>query len=122
MELQYRESTDLDSLAPLTDRVAQRWKKQHFTTIGLQTSRVLDLEHVATILCGSVFLDGRVLGRFVMLLDLLSQEVNLPTAQFQAALDWAIEHDWVCRGTNYIELKAAGIHMAKKTLGLLRSA
>jgi hypothetical protein len=71
-------------------------------------------------LCAMVFLKGKVLGRFAMLLDDVPKAMGLPLAEIEAGTDWAVEHGWLHRGKNYVELLAAGIYVAKETLDLPR--
>ena len=77
-------------------------------------------EAIAAKLCAEVFLKGKVLGRFAMLLDELPEATGLPRADVQAVINLAIEREWLRLGNNYIELQAAGIHVAKETLDLSR--
>jgi len=81
---------------------------------------VAKYEANAAMLCAAVFLKGKVLGRFAMLLDELPETTGLPRAEIQAVINLAIERDWFRLGHNYIELQAAGIYVAKETLDLLR--
>ena len=74
----------------------------------------------AAMLCAAVFLKGKVLGRFAMLLDELPEATGLPRAEVQAVINSVIERDWLRLGHNYIELQAAGIYVAKEMLDLLR--
>jgi hypothetical protein len=75
---------------------------------------------IAAKLCAAVFLKGKVLGRFAMLLDELPEATGLPRAEVQAVINLAIERDWLRLGHNNIELQAAGIYVAKETLDLSR--
>ena len=77
-------------------------------------------EAIAAELCAEVFLKGKVLGRFAMLLDELPEATGLPRADVQAVIDLAIDRDWLRLGHNYIELQASGIYVAKEMLDLLR--
>ena len=77
-------------------------------------------EAIAAELCAAVFLKGKVLGRFAMLLDELPEATGLPRADVQAVIDLAIDRDWFRLGHSYIELQASGIYVAKEMLDLLR--
>ena len=77
-------------------------------------------EAIAGKLCAAIFLKGRVLGRFAMLLDELPETTGLPSAEVQAVINWAIEREWLRLGHNYVELQAAGIYVAKVTLDVPR--
>ena len=45
----------------------------------------------------------------------------IPTTEdIEAAIAWGIEQDWLRHDTAYVELRAAGIHVAKEMLGLAR--
>jgi hypothetical protein len=77
---------------------------------------------VAADLCARVLLNGRVFGRFAMLMDDLAEVVGHPRTDVEAAIAWGIEQDWLRHDTAYVELRAAGIHVAKEMLGLPREA
>jgi hypothetical protein len=77
-------------------------------------------EASAAKLCAAVFLKGKILGRFAMLLDELPVATGLPRAEVQAVINLAIERAWLRLGYNYIELQAAGIYVAKEMLDLPR--
>ena len=55
-----------------------------------------------------------------MTLDGLREVMALTEPQLKAAAAWAAEHDWIKWIANRIELKAAGIYVAKETLELPR--
>ena len=84
------------------------------------TKEAAKYEAIAAKLCAEVFLKGKVLGRFAMLLDELPEATGLPRAEVQAVINSVIERDWLRLGHNYIELQAAGIYVAKEMLDLLR--
>ena len=77
-------------------------------------------EASAAKLCAAVFLKGKILGRFAMLLDELPVATGLPRAEVQAVINLAIERAWLRLGYNYSELQAAGIYVAKEMLDLPR--
>jgi hypothetical protein len=77
-------------------------------------------EAIAAELCAAVFLKGKVLGRFAMLLDELPEATGLSRADVQAVINLAIEREWLSLGNNYIELQASGIYVAKEMLDLSR--
>ena len=85
-----------------------------------RATKAVNYEAVAAKLCAAVFLKGKVLGRFAMLLDELPEATGLPRADVQAVIDLAIERDWFRLGRNYIELQASGIYVAKEMLDLSR--
>ena len=77
---------------------------------------------VAANLCATVLLNGRGFGRFAMLMNDLAEAVGRPRAEVETAIAWGIELDWLRHDTAYVELRAAGIHVAKEMLGLPREA
>ena len=77
---------------------------------------------IAADLCTTVLRNGRVCGRFAMLMDDLAEAAGGPRAEVEAAIAWGIEQDWLRHDTAYVELRAAGIHVAKEMLGLQREA
>ena len=85
-----------------------------------RATKAAEYEAIAAKLCAAVFLKGKVLGRFAMLLDELPEATGLPRADVQAVIDLAIDRDWLRLGNNYIELQASGIYVAKEMLDLLR--
>ena len=71
----------------------------------------------ASRLCVAAFLNGRTEGRFVMRVDELLEAAKIPRSLFAAAMAWAVERDWLHTRLEFVELKAAGIHVAKASLG-----
>jgi hypothetical protein len=77
-------------------------------------------ERVAANICAVIALRQEAPGRFAMPVDELSKATHLPPAELEAAIAWAVEHDWLSRGSTHVELKAAGIYVAKEILDLPR--
>ena len=77
-------------------------------------------EHVAANICALIVLRQEAPGRFAMPVDELSVVTNLSPPELEAAISWAVEHDWLSRGATHVELKAAGIYVAKEILDLPR--
>jgi len=71
-------------------------------------------------LCATVLLNGRAFGRFAMLMDELLEAVGRSRTEVEAAITWGIEQGWLRHDTAYVELRAAGIHVAKEMLRLPR--
>jgi hypothetical protein len=69
---------------------------------------------VAADLCSTVLLNGRVFGQFAMLMDELLEAAGRPRAEVEAAIAWGIGQGWLRHDTAYVELRAAGIHVAKE--------
>jgi hypothetical protein len=78
--------------------------------------------NVAADLCATVLLNGRGFGRFAMLIDDLAEASGRPRTEVDAAIAWGVGEDWLRHDTAYVELRAAGIHVAKQTLAHLREA
>jgi hypothetical protein len=76
------------------------------------------LETVAVNLCAVVLIKGN--RRFVIALDELMNGSGLDQNLFSAAMDFAVEHYWLRRGMNFVQLRAAGIFLAKEALDLPR--
>jgi hypothetical protein len=55
-----------------------------------------------------------------MRVDKLMAASKLPRDLFSSTQAWALQCDWLRRRSEYVELKAAGIHVAKKVLDLPR--
>ena len=77
---------------------------------------------VAADLCARVLANGRVFGRFAMLMDELLEAVGRSRTEVEAAIAWGIEQDWLRHDTAYVELRAAGIHVAKEMFDFPRGA
>lgn len=75
---------------------------------------------VAAELCATVLLNGRDCGRFAMLIDDLAAAAGRPRTEVDAAIACGIEQGWLRHDTAYVELRAAGIHVAKEMLELPR--
>jgi hypothetical protein len=80
--------------------------------------RIAKAREDASRLCVAVFLKGRTEGRFVMRRDELLGVSKLPQTPFDVAMAWAAERDWLHARLEFVELKAAGIHVAKASLDL----
>ena len=59
-------------------------------------------------------------GRFTMEMDDVRRVMKLTAGELARLVMQAVELDWVRLSSGRIELKATGIHMAKKLLGLQR--
>jgi hypothetical protein len=59
-------------------------------------------------------------GQFAMSIDELRHAMDLSERQAEVATMWAAEREWIRRRANQVELKAAGIYVAKVTLQLPR--
>ena len=74
----------------------------------------------AVTLCTTLLVSGNEDVRFSMTWLELVKAVDLPWLRIEAAINWAVRRDWLRRGRDYLELKAAGIYVAKETLDLPR--
>ena len=86
-----------------------------------------DAEHallslLAADLCATVLARGGIFGRFAMSVDDLAETACRPRDQIEAAIAWGVERAWLRHDIDHVELRAAGIHVAKQTLGLPRLA
>jgi hypothetical protein len=75
---------------------------------------------MAAELCVLLLLSGKHEGRFAMRVGELMAASKLPRDLFRATQAWAVQCDWLRKRFEYVELKAAGIHVAKKVLDLPR--
>ena len=75
---------------------------------------------MAADLCVLLLLSGKHEGRFAMRVDVLMAASKIPRDLFRATHAWAVQCDWLRTRSKYVELKAAGIHVAKKVLDLPR--
>ena len=75
---------------------------------------------MAANVCAAVLSGGKHDGRFAMSIDELRLAMELTERQAEVATMWAAEREWLCRRANWVELKAAGIYVAKASLGLPR--
>jgi hypothetical protein len=75
---------------------------------------------VAADLCATLLANGGIYGRFAMSMDELAGTAGHPRAEVDAAIAWAVEHAWLRHDGLNVELRAAGIHVAKQTLELPR--
>jgi hypothetical protein len=75
---------------------------------------------MAAELCVLLLLSGKHEGRFAMSANALMAASKLPRDLFRATQAWAVQCDWLRTRFQYVELKAAGIHVAKKVLDLPR--
>jgi hypothetical protein len=73
-------------------------------------------EAAAATLCAVIYMNGKVLGRYAMPTENLTEALSSQVAEVEAAIDWAIECSWIGRRYANIELKAAGIYVAKQVL------
>ena len=69
---------------------------------------------VAADLCAMVLRNGGIFGQFAMLMDELLQAASHPRADVEGAIAWGIEQGWLRHDSAYVELRAAGIHVAKE--------
>jgi hypothetical protein len=79
-----------------------------------------DAATLAANVCAAVLSSGKHDGRFAMSIDELRRAMDLSERQAEVATMWAAEREWVRRRANQVELKAAGIYVAKVTLQLPR--
>ena len=79
-----------------------------------------DAASLAANVCAAVLSGGKHDGRFAMSIDELRRAMDLSERQAEVAIMWAAEREWVRRRANQVELKAAGIYVAKVTLELPR--
>ena len=77
---------------------------------------------LAADLCARVLAKGGIFGRFAMLIDELTETAGRPRAEVEAAVAWGVEQAWLRHDTAHVELRAAGIHVAKRMLELPRQA
>ncbi len=75
---------------------------------------------IATNLCAMLLSRGKHGGQFGMTLDALRVAMALTEPQLKEAAAWAAECDWIRWIANRIELRAAGIYVAKEALELPR--
>ncbi len=75
---------------------------------------------MAADLCVLLLLSGKHEGRFAMRVDALMAASKIPGDLFRATQAWAVQCDWLRTRSKYVELKAAGIHVAKRVLDLPR--
>jgi hypothetical protein len=75
---------------------------------------------IAANLCATVLSHGKHSHHFGMTLDALREAMALTQHQLKVVAAWAAEHDWIRWIADRIELKAAGIYVAKETLDLPR--
>jgi hypothetical protein len=80
------------------------------------------LAALAEQLCAAVLSTGRGFGWFAVPMDELPGLVGRPQTEVEDAIAWGGEQGWLRHETVYVELRAAGIHVAKEKLGLLRRA
>jgi hypothetical protein len=79
-----------------------------------------DVATLAVNVCAAVLSGGKHKGRFAMSINELRRAMDLSERQVEVATMWAAEREWVRRRANQVELKAAGIYVAKATLQLPR--
>ena len=77
-------------------------------------------EAIAADLCVQLLLRGKEAGHFAMAADELMLASRLSQDLFEMVITWAAERDWLRARLPLIELKAAGIYVAKETLDLPR--
>jgi hypothetical protein len=70
-------------------------------------------------LCVVVFKGRKVRGRYRMPFDDVVEASKLSFAAVVSGLTAAIKQDWITQTHDTVELKAAGIHIAKKKLDIL---
>ena len=81
--------------------------------------RVRDRGALAEKLCVVLFKGRKVEGRYRMTFDDLVKASKLAFAEVVSGLTSAVKRDWITQIHDTVELKAAGIHIAKKKLGML---
>ncbi len=81
--------------------------------------RGLSAGAIAENLCVVIFQGRKVKGRYRMTFDDMAAASKLPYAEVVSGLTAGIKQDWITQIHDTIELKAAGIHVAKKSLDLL---
>ncbi len=75
---------------------------------------------IAANLCATVLSHGKHGRQIGMALDALREAMGLTESQLKIVATWAAECDWIWQIANRIELRAAGIYVAKETLDLAR--
>jgi hypothetical protein len=75
---------------------------------------------MAAELCVLLLLSGKHEGRFAMSGNALMAASKLPRDLFRETQARAVRCDWLRTRFQFVELKAAGIHVAKKVLDLPR--
>ncbi len=75
---------------------------------------------IAANLCAAVLCHGKHSHQFGMTLDALGEAMALTETQLKVVAAWAAERHWIRWIANRIELRAAGIYVAKETLDLPR--
>jgi hypothetical protein len=75
---------------------------------------------IASNLCATVLSRGKHDGQFGMTLDALRVAMALNEPQLKVVAAWAAERDWIRWIADRIELRAAGIYVAKERLDLPR--
>jgi len=71
---------------------------------------------LAAELCAAVLAKGGMFGRFAMSMDELAETAARPRVEIEAAIAWADGQAWLRHDTGQVELRAAGIHVAKQML------
>ena len=79
-----------------------------------------DAATAAAGVCATVLRCGKHDGRFVMSIVALRRTLDLSERQTRDATTWAAERAWVRLFAGQVELKAAGIYVAKAVLDLPR--
>lgn len=80
----------------------------------------LRLDAAAARLCAKVLSNGKSNGRFSMPISNLRKVADLGRGEFQSILACAIRNKWLHARGSRVELRAAGIHLAKEALHLPR--
>jgi len=81
--------------------------------------RGLSAGALAENLCVVIFQGRKVERQYRMTFDDMVAASKLPYAEVVSGLTAAIKQDWITQIHNTVELKAAGIFVAKKSLDLL---
>ena len=81
--------------------------------------RGLSAGAIAENLCVVIFQGRKVKGRYRMTFDDMAAASKLPYAEVVSGLSAGIKQDWISQIHDTIELKAAGIFVAKKSLDQL---
>jgi hypothetical protein len=110
------------ALPAVIDRAAQLIEAGYLIGIwsGVADEEPAELVALAEQLCAAVLSNGGAFGRFAVLMDKLPGMVGRPQTEVEAAVALGGEQGWLRHETSYVELRAAGIHVAKEKLGLLR--
>jgi len=82
----------------------------------LRSQKLQNEAVLAANLCAVIYREGKVLGRYTMLVENLPVALASAAAEVEAAIACALERSWIGRRHSRVELKAAGIYVAKEVL------